>query len=257
MNNIFNPSFLVMNMNSTADTKRNDSSLAFDFGALMARRDALGDFASAVDAACKAKGLDMGLDQLLFCLRDMPYQRPSSSSDVNAIITEWRGTCSGKHIAVHALLHEIGLKPTLMMRAYRVDEADTLPRALLDKFSGKGIWDVHNFVLCNLNGRQTAIDITWPLSLREAGFTTTAHWNGTQDFLIAAPAGKDQEISPTELGLTQKKELLSAVNNPDSMAIREAFIEALADYADKLAPPATMRETIDATIAVYAKQRGE
>lgn len=138
-----------------------------------------------------------------------------------------------------------------MMRAYQVDHADTLPQALLKKFSGKGICDVHNFVLCNLNGRETAIDITWPLRLRNAGFATTGHWDGMQDFQIAAPSGKDQEISATELGLAQKKDYLLAVNTPASMAMREAFIVALAEYSDKLAPLVTMQQTIDSTLATY------
>lgn len=220
---------------------------------LAMRQDALGLFARSVDTICKQANIEMSLMHLLFCLRDMPYKRPSVSSNVNCIISEWRGTCSGKHITAFTLLKEIGLAPKLLMRPYSIDQTSMLPHEITRQFFGRGIYDVHNFISCKIDHRDINIDITWPANLNEAGFTTTLYWDGTQNFVVAAPLGQDIEITADDNGLAEKKELLQAANSAGSLAAREEFIEALAEYSDKWVPLVSMEQTINSTLEKYWK----
>jgi hypothetical protein len=219
-----------------------------DLTRLTQGEDALGEFVRLLEAACSARGMRMSLAYLLYCLRDMPYRRPSSSSDVNSILREWRGTCSGKHLLVQKIFSALGWRAQLIMRAYPIDAADTLPPSLLQTFAGRGIWDVHNFVEFQVGTECRRIDITWPLALAEQGFTTTAYWDGSTDFRLAAPTGEDLVISADAHGLKLKKQLLQQKNDAASLSAREDFIIALAQYSDRLAPLVGMQDTIDGTL---------
>ena len=47
-------------------------------------------------------------------VRDMPYQR-ASTREPEAIIQEWRGTCSGKHYLLDQIFREEGLESRVIM----------------------------------------------------------------------------------------------------------------------------------------------
>jgi|GEM_PF-578910 len=222
--------------------------MTIDFSPVSSRKDELGALYAAVAEGCAARGAPTTLRELLFCIRDMPYLRPGDSASVSSVLSEWRATCSGKHVVVHALLLAAGLRPRLMMRAYSLDAADGLPRALVEPYHGRGIFDVHNFIRCDLGRGEISIDVTWPARLRDAGFAIAADWDGSSDFAIAAPSGEDVEISCDGEGIEQKRALLKRINSPGAKAAREQFIEALARHAADLCPWTPMRETIRTTL---------
>jgi hypothetical protein len=223
--------------------------MTMDLSPLLFRSDALGSFARTVARACEVRGAEVTLRELLFCLRDMPYRRPRDSASTESVLGEWRGTCSGKHAVVHELLRTVGLRPRLFLRAYPLDAADGLPPHLVEPFRGRGIWDVHTFVRCDLGRGVVAVDVTWPAALEDAGFAVTTRWDGRTDFVIAAPAGEDIEVPAGPDGARCKRERLSVVNSPEAAKAREAFIERLAGFSAHAVPPCTMEGGVESTLA--------
>jgi len=57
-------------------------------------------------------------------VRDMPYQR-TSTREPEAIIQEWRGTCSGKHYLLDQIFREEGLESRVIMCTHRFAEEAT------------------------------------------------------------------------------------------------------------------------------------
>ena len=62
-------------------------------------------------------------------VRGIPYQR-TSTREPEAIIQEWRGTCSGKHYLLDQIFREEGLESRVIMCTHRFTKettADSLP----------------------------------------------------------------------------------------------------------------------------------
>ena len=62
-------------------------------------------------------------------VRGIPYQR-TSTREPEAIIQEWRGTCSGKHYLLDQIFREEGLESRVIMCTHRFTKetiADFLP----------------------------------------------------------------------------------------------------------------------------------
>ena len=57
-------------------------------------------------------------------VRDMLYQR-ASTREPEAIIQEWRGTCSGKHYLLDQIFREEGLESRVIMCPHRFTEETT------------------------------------------------------------------------------------------------------------------------------------
>ena len=66
-------------------------------------------------------------------VRDMPYKR-AKSRDPGAIVTEWQGTCSGKHYLLKELFQELGIRIKAIMCTHRFDGGNTarFPQFLRD-----------------------------------------------------------------------------------------------------------------------------
>jgi hypothetical protein len=178
--------------------------------------------------------LDVEIDvALAFALvRDMPYRR-ASDRRLETTITEWRGTCSGKHYLLQALFAELGLPSQVMACTivYPVapDDVTESQRPFYEAANRRFV-DVHNYLLVELpGGGQMVVDATWPLSARKAGLTVNETFTLGQDHRLAAvpleswaiPAGRD----PQEF----KDELLRAYFTPDELEFREEVIRALGD----------------------------
>jgi hypothetical protein len=168
--------------------------------------------------------------QAFALVRDMPYRRASDRRP-ETIISEWQGTCSGKHYLLQALFAELGLSSEIIActTVTPVDAAE-VPEPLrpLYEAANRRFVDVHNYLLVALpGGGQMKVDATWPLSKRNAGMIVNETFILGQDQQLAAtpienwaiPAGRD----PQEF----KDELLRSHFTPAELEFREIVIQAL------------------------------
>ena len=75
----------------------------------------------------------------------MPYERPEGDNSVRNCITQWRDTCSAKHLAAHELLTAMDLSPTFWMANYQLDFnlpffSDTLRALAMEVVYGKKLF---------------------------------------------------------------------------------------------------------------------
>ena len=189
------------------------------------------DFADAIEQACKNVDCAPDLRHILFSIRDIPYGRPTNNTPED-VLREWRGTCSGKHLALHDILTSLGYVSRFYMAQCRITpHVDWIPRRVREKIPEEGIWDVHNFLKIEIDHREVVVDITWPESLQKDGFPVTSSWDGKENFNLAVSSiEKHVEIPANQDGLNYKKQWLRELN-PGAMAkCREEFIEALSDH---------------------------
>lgn len=211
--------------------------------------DPIAQLLSDVEREARRRGLPHGLREVLFCLRDIPYGRPASPRDTLAVLHEWKGTCSGKHLLAQRVLERLEVASTLYCQPYRLDDAlAALPPAVVGRYAGQGLWDVHNYLVAHLSSGPARIDLTWSRDMADRGFTTTLDWDGRSDFRIAAGPGEAIAVeSGADLGKL-KDGLLDRLNPPAARALREDFIEALTRHASAAAAPRGRVEGIAATL---------
>jgi len=165
-------------------------------------------------------------------VRDMPYRRASNRRP-ETTITEWRGTCSGKHYLLHALFNELHL-PSQIIACTTITpvKPKDIPQFLFHLYesANRHFVDVHNYLLVDVPGDgQMVVDATWPLSARKAGMVVNETFILGQDQQLAAeplevfavPDGCD----PQEF----KEQLLQKQFTPSELEFRELVIIALGD----------------------------
>jgi hypothetical protein len=165
-------------------------------------------------------------------VRDMPYRRASDRRP-ETILAEWRGTCSGKHYLLHALLAEMGFTSQIMActSAVPVDAGQVSEglRPLYEAANHRFV-DVHNYLLLDLGGgRRMIVDATWPLSARDLGMQVNEDFILGQDQRLAAvplqtwPVPKDQD--PQDF----KDKLLRENFTAAELEFREVVIQAFSN----------------------------
>jgi hypothetical protein len=169
---------------------------------------------------------------VFYLVRDMPYRRASDRRP-ETIITEWCGTCSGKHYLLQALYAELGFSSQVIACTTITPVGpERVPQSLLPLYeeANRRFVDVHNYLLLALpNGKQMVVDATWPLSARKAGMVVNDSFVLGQDQQIAyeplqtwtIPTGRD----PQDF----KDELLLAHFTPAELEFREIVIQALGE----------------------------
>jgi hypothetical protein len=182
-----------------------------------------------LSSGCDVEGAPLTLRTLLFALRDMPYERPEGqSNDARACISQWRGTCSAKHLAVYELLESLGLSPRLWLASYRIDfERAYYSDLLRSQAKGLVVYDIHNYITCTINDRSTVVDITFPAALGDYGFPVTASWSEGRDFILCCAPDEVQEIRSIDEADHMKRQWLQALNPGDAAIIRERAIQEL------------------------------
>ena len=92
----------------------------------------------------------------------MPYRRASSLQH-EAIIKEWRGTCSGKHYLLADVFRELALESQVMMCTHRftVENAPHFPAELRDIVKKNPVPDLDTYLRVKMGTRWTVIDATW------------------------------------------------------------------------------------------------
>lgn len=167
-------------------------------------------------------GDNLDLRDLVVAVSRIPYGRTSTQTSA-AVVGEWRGTCSTKHLVLRDALAErwphiaIGLwhRPYVVTRQLAAslwgsEAASYVPTG--------GLVDVHTFARVALGERSVQIDVTVPL----------AGWDGTSDVPLQSGGGEDIEAGSDPL-LT-KRVLVELHCVP---ALREPFIAALTAAQDR------------------------
>jgi hypothetical protein len=214
-------------------------------------------FIDEVKRASAGRAQPFGLRELLFCIRDIPYGRPSAPGDPASVLAEWRGTCSGKHLLARDLLDALGLRCTLFGLAYRLDDAlGALPREIVRRYVGQGLWDVHNYLELDAPAGPVKVDVTFSRELAGLGFPTTLAWDGASDFRVAAPAGEPLPVARDADAAAFKREWLQRLNPPPALALRERYIADLSAFALAHSAPVGRADGIAATLADLRQRDG-
>lgn len=189
---------------------------------------------AAEQRAMLAPGATIDAGVAFVLVREMLYVRASDRRP-ETTIEEWRGTCSGKHYLLRALLKELGV-PSMLMAAthdFTAQNSPWLPPPLLAEVTAAPVPDVHNFlqVLGEAAGEEAwyAVDATWPLAARSLGLPANEalvpgrHMRLAADIeeLFHVPDGDDPQ---------QFKQRLLERHAAGQIERRERFIEALSAW---------------------------
>jgi hypothetical protein len=206
-------------------------------------------FVDDVASMCDTYGQPFGLRELLFCIRDIPYGRPTLPRDPLSVLADWKGTCSGKHLLAARVLDIMGVGSRLYCRPYRLDDAQiALPHCVTQPYVGHDIWDVHNYLEIDAAAGRLKVDVTWSQELVGVGFCVTLYWDEFTNFRIAAPPGKAIPVrNPATLNDT-KELILSCLNTVSARALREHYILDLAAFANRHSPALRRDEGIALTL---------
>lgn len=163
-------------------------------------------------------------------VRDMPYQR-ASTREPEAIVREWRGTCSGKHYLLDAIFRELGMDSRVIMCTHRFTRENTghFPADLKSLVSREPVPDVHTYIRLKTDGGWMNVDATWPSSAGPLGMPVNRTFTEGKDMAIACdpvdsfvvPAGDDPQVF---------KEQLIAEFCGSSSTIRDEFIEGMSRW---------------------------
>jgi hypothetical protein len=173
---------------------------------------------------------------LAFALvRDMPYARASSRRP-QTIIGEWRGTCSGKHYLLKALLVELGWRSRVMActTVLQLTPGD-VPVELhpIVEASGGRLVDVHNYLVLEIPQGEMIVDATWPLTTKNLGLIVNETFILGQDQQIAHNALETWVVPEDRDPQEFKAELLSLHFSPEELAHRDDFIRTFSAWLAK------------------------
>ena len=181
-------------------------------------------------------------------VRDMLYERASSRAPETSI-AEWRGTCSGKHYLLKALLEELGMQTILMMASHEFTPQNSpwLPPELMAMAAEAPVPDVHTFLSVQSDaaadaGGWTAVDATWPLAARDLGLPANERFTPGRDMAVAADVEELFHV-PENVDPQQFKQSLVERHAAGQLDRRERFIEGLSRWLTaQLMPRAAPQE---------------
>lgn len=186
----------------------------------------------------KSKAVEKGLlqpeeeidaEKAFLLVRDMPYIRASSRAH-EAIIDEWRGTCSGKHYLLKGLFAELGYSSRLMA-CTTVAYLDPKKvwgklRKLLQQSNGRFV-DVHNYLILELPEGEMIVDATWPLSNKGMGVVVNERFVLGESQKIAVTPLKAWTVPEDRDPQEFKNEILKESFTPEELAHRDEFVKTL------------------------------
>jgi len=161
----------------------------------------------------------LSLVETVLVVSRLPYARPSDRSAAG-VLSEWRGTCSTKHMLLADLVHEnwpernvrlwhrvYTLSPDLAASLWGSHASTLVPRG--------GLVDVHTYGTIQVaDATGVIVDATFPVE----------RWDGVSNMTLACGKGVDCPAGNDVLGT--KAQLVARWCDP---AIRERFIDGLAD----------------------------
>ena len=118
-------------------------------------------------------------------VRDMPYQR-ASTREPEAIVREWRGTCSGKHYLLDAIFRDFGMDSRVIMCTHRFTRENTghFPEDLKSLVSREPVPDVHTYIRLKTEMGWMNVDATWPSSAGPLGMPVNRTFTEGKDMGI-------------------------------------------------------------------------
>ncbi|TAJ20257.1 MAG: hypothetical protein EPO65_04320 [Dehalococcoidia bacterium] len=165
-------------------------------------------------------------------MRDLPYQRASDRRP-ETVIEEWRGTCSGKHYLLGAVLEELGASVIIIHATHHFtpENSPWLPPDLLDEARKAPVPDVHTFLRVQLDAFRDewfTVDVTWPLAAKALGMPVNEGFDHHSDHRIAADVEEIVHVDEDDDPQAVKEALITAF--VDDPAARDAFIERLSAW---------------------------
>jgi hypothetical protein len=163
-------------------------------------------------------------------VRDMPYQR-ANSRESEATIQEWRGTCSGKHYLLKALLEELGFEARLVMCTHLFTAQNTghFPVSLRAQVCPQPIPDVHTFVRLKTEAGWMDVDATWPCQAKSLGMTVNDQFCLGVNMRIACDPIEIFEVPQGGDPQAIKEKLIETYCGPQ-MEQRDQFIEGISQW---------------------------
>ena len=163
-------------------------------------------------------------------VRDMPYQR-ASSREPEAIIQEWRGTCSGKHYVLDRVFRELGMDSRIVMCTHRFTRENTghFPPALRALVVEGPVPDVHTYIRLKTDAGWMNVDGTWPSAAEPLGMPVNRTFVEGRDMTIACEP-VDSFVVPSDDDPQVFKEQLIAEFCGSSSTIRDEFIEGMSRW---------------------------
>ncbi len=160
-------------------------------------------------------------------VRDMPYRRASSRKP-DAIVEEWRGTCSGKHYLLADIFRELGLESQVIMCTHRFTPDNTrhFPPELRDLVAVSPIPDVHTYLRVNTAEGWTVVDATWPSSAEPLGMTVNPVFQPGSDMTLACNPIDTLAVAEGQDPQEFKEQLIQEFCGASSEA-RDDFIEGM------------------------------
>lgn len=163
-------------------------------------------------------------------VRDMPYQR-ASTREPEAIIEEWRGTCSGKHYLLAGIFREFGMDARIVMCTHRFtgDNTSHFPAELRSLVSREAVPDVHTYIRLKTGEGWMNVDGTWPSAAAPLGMPVNRTFVAGDDMTIACDP-VDSYVVPTGDDPQSFKEQLITEFCGESSRIRDEFIEGMSRW---------------------------
>jgi hypothetical protein len=163
----------------------------------------------------------------------MPYQRASSRRP-DAILTEWQGTCSGKHYLLDQVYRELGLETKVVMCTHRFIQENSahLPEELRALLTQGPVPDIHTFLLVRDSHGWTRVDATWPTSAGLLGMTVNREYRPGTDMKLACDPIDFYDV-PDGMDPQEFKESLIESFCGAQSDTRERFIVGLGEWLGK------------------------
>jgi len=172
---------------------------------------------------------EIDAEKAFLLVRDMPYIR-ASSRDPETIISEWRGTCSGKHYLLKGLFAELGYSSHVVActTVGHIDPQKVFGklRKLLRQSEGRFV-DVHNYLVLELPDGDMIVDATWPISARGMGTVINEHFVLGEDQKIAVKPLKSWIVPDDRDPQEFKNEILKESFTAEELAHRDEFLETV------------------------------
>ena len=181
------------------------------------------------------EGAEVSPTDVFQLIRDMPYMRASSRQPV-AIISEWRGTCSGKHYLLNDLLQAMGFEVRIFMCTHNFthENSENFPATLRAHLADGPVPDVHTYLLVRLanatdGGKWTRLDATWPASAAKLGMTVNCKFEIGVDMRLACEPTEHFEVPGGEDPQSFKEDLIRK-HCGTNVNKRELLINGLGDW---------------------------
>lgn len=174
-----------------------------------------------------SNGEPLSAERAFALVRDMPYRRASSRRP-EAIVEEWRGTCSGKHYLLADIFREMGLESRVIMCTHRFTPENTrhFPAELREMVAEGPVPDVHTYLRVKTAQGWMVVDATWPTSAGPLGMTVNREFTAGKDMAIACDPIETLPV-PEGMDPQEFKEQVIRDFCGESSAVRDEFIEGL------------------------------